>query len=224
MNETADTNILLVVKDQQRKTRYIRVMDELGAVCCVVSSLQEAICHASEEPHCGVVVDMPLMIRVSDSIKTGLDELLSGLPSASVNIHATSGIRILPRGALASACSSIDQFAKLCAGFRPKIIFSRIRKQIHLNVLLDLDPEFAGPEKTACIDISIGGSFLFCVRKDITVDGSVWLKLPESVCDYPIKGVVCWVRKWGISRNIPGIGLRFENISDELKKTIGDMK
>jgi hypothetical protein len=225
MNETTDAKILLVVKDQQRKTRYIAMMDELGADCCVVSSLQEAITHASEEPHCGVVFDMPLMIRASESLKTGVDDLLSGLPSAYLNIHtSTGGIRMLPRGTQSSTCSSIDQFVEVCAGFPPKKIFSRTRKPIHLNVLLDRDPEFAGPEETVCIDISVGGCFLFCVRKDITVDCTVWLKLPDSVCEYPVKCVVCWVRKWGTTHNIPGIGLRFENISDELKKTIGDMK
>lgn len=212
--------ILLVVRDQRRLERYQALLAACGAACGVANSLQEAVARASEEPHAGVLLDMPLMIRVPDSLKIGVQDLLGGLPSATLNIHAVGGVRILPRGALASACSSLEQFISTCAGFRPRIISTRNRKAIHFNVLFDTAAGFVAPERSVCIDISVGGCFLFCVRDDISVDSAVWVKLPDLLGDSPLKGVVCWVRRWGSSRKIPGIGVRFEDIPDEMAKAI----
>ena len=225
MHEKAEIKILLAVEDQRRKARYVERLVELGAVCSVVVTLQEAITHASEEYLNGVLIDMPLIIRTSDAVKAGVEDLMSGLPGASLNIHGSTGdIRVLPRGAKAATCSSLERFVRFCSEFQPKIIFNRQRKRIHFNVQIDTDQKFAAPEKTVCMDISVGGCFVFCVREDITVGSTVWMKLPDSVCDCPVKGVVCWVRKWGISQDIPGIGLRFEVISDELKRIFRELK
>lgn len=223
MNTRESGAILLVVRDQQRKARYLAMLAERGAACGVAGSLQEAITRASAEPHRGVLVDMPLMIRVPDSIKTGVEDLLGGLPSATLNINVAAGsVRILPRGTLASTCSSLEQFISTCAGFGPKVISSRDRKPIHFNVLFDTAPDFAAPERTACIDISAGGCFLFCVRDDIEVGDRVWVRLPEPLDGSPFGGVVCWVRRWGATRKLPGIGLKFEDMSDRLRQAIAE--
>lgn len=216
--------ILLVVKDMERKARFLRKMDELDTAFSVVCSLQEAILQASEEPHCGVLIDMLLMVRVPVSLKASVEGLLYGLPSATLNIHVSSGdIRILTRGATVSECSSIDQFVKVCAGFSPKTIFPKKRESLYFNALLDRDTEFTSAERTACIDISSGGCFLFSVRDDLAIGDTVWIKLVGIGHDYPVKGVVSWIRVWGTTQHIPGIGVNFISVSDELKKTIYEM-
>ena len=217
-------DILIVVKDPERKARYLVKMDEHHTACCVVSSLQEAITRASEEPCCGVLVDMLLMVKIPASIKTSFEGLLNGLPSATLNIHASSGdIRILPRGAKGLGCSSIDQFVGVCAEFHPKIIFPRKRESLHFNALLDISPDFKTPDRTVCIDISTGGCFMFSVREDLAVGSSVWVKLAEMENDAPIKGVVSWIREWGTTQHIPGIGINFVHVSDEIKIKINEL-
>lgn len=217
-------NILLVVKDLERKERYLRKMDELDAAFSVVSSLQEALLLATEEPHCGVLIDMLLMVRVPASIKGSVEGLLNSLPSATLNIHVPSGdIRILPREATVSECSSVGQFVKICAGFSPKTIFPRKRESLHFNALFDRDPDFKAADRTACMDISGAGCFLFSVRDDHAIGNTIWIKLVGANDDYPIKGVISWIREWGTTQHIPGIGVTFEAVSDELKKKIYEM-
>lgn len=203
--------ILLAVKDPIRKKFYHDIISGHGLDCCIVGSLQEAITHASLEPHTGILIDMQLMIKVSKSIIDGVEDLQSGLPSATLNIHKSSeSIRILSRSELSSGCSSLEQFIERCTQFNPKVISSRTRELIHYNVLLDRTPDFKDPHnKTVCIDISPGGCFVFCTWEDIVVGDSVWIKLPETVKPSPVKAIVCWIRKWGISQDMPGIGVKF---------------
>ena len=207
--------IVLVTGNQGRKERYLAALQACGATCLTVRSLREAIARASEMSHSGVLIDMPLMIRVADSLKAGVEDLLSGLPSATLNIHASSGnIRILPRGSLACACTDIASFCAICKQFSPRLIHDRQRKPIHHNVLLSLTSEFSEPEQTVCIDISPGGCFLFHVKGGIAVGDTVWLKFPADVFEGGIMATVCWTRPWGVTREIPGIGLKFEGLPD----------
>jgi hypothetical protein len=211
-NESSDAKLLLVVKDQLRGKNYLDALNEHGAVCRIVSTLQEAITIASEKPHCGILVDMQLMLRIPTLKRVGVEDLLNGLPSATLNINVSRGeIRILPRGSMAFGCSSLHQFISICANFAPKIIFQRTREPIHYNVLLDVNPEFSSPCRTVCIDISSGGCFVFCCNGSFVSGDSVWIKMPDIVCDVPIKATVCWVREWGATQKIPGIGVCFDN-------------
>jgi hypothetical protein len=80
--------------------------------------------------------------------------------------------------------------------------------------MLDTTPEFNTPYKTVCIDISAGGCFLFCVMDDIVAGSTIWIQMPGSDHESPRKtvqkAVVYWVREWGTTQNIPGIGVHFE--------------
>ncbi len=213
--ETMDVKLLLVVKDQKRERHYFDVLNEHGATCRAVSSLPDAVTTASEEPHCGVLVDMQLMLKIPSAQRMDVEDLLNCLPSATLNIHGPSGdIRILPRGVKASGCTSVEHFIKQCACSGPKIFFHRKRDPIHYNVTLDISPEFTSPYKTVCIDYSAGGCFLFCVREDFTVGRTVWITMPDAVSESPRKAVVCWIRVWGTTQSIPGIGVRFVDVSD----------
>lgn len=217
-------NILLVVKDQERKAQFLKKMDESGAFCTVVNSLNEAITRASDEPHCGILIDMLLMVRVPAAMKMRVEGLLNGLPSATLNIHASSGqIRILPRGTTGRECSTIEGFVAVSAGFPPKAIYPRKRESLHFNVLLDTAPDFKSADRTVCIDISAGGCFIFSIREDFAVGDTVWLKQAGSGDSFPIQCIVSWIREWGTTQQIPGIGVGFVAISDEIRSMIREM-
>jgi hypothetical protein len=225
MKRELDAQLIIVVGNPNRFINYKDLLAEKNVNFFHVSTLQEAIQSASENPYSGILIDMPLMIKVADSIKPAVDDLLSGLPSATINISAASRtIKILPRGTIASQCSSVDQFLDVCTAFCPKIIFTRKRKQINFNVLFDTTHDFASPEKTACIDISTGGCFIFSVREDIAEGSILWIKLPDTLFAFPVKCKVCWVRKWGMSQSMPGIGVSFVDTPEVLINAIGALK
>ena len=210
---TLNGKLLLAVTDEVRKAHYLKVLHEHGVACCVVQSLKDAVTHAAQEPHCGILFDMKLMIKIHASKKSLFEDLLNGLPSASLNIGASSGdIRILPRGTMASACTSLDQFINVCAQFIHKNIISKSRETFHYNVLLALDCEFSEPCRTVCIDSSDEGCFLFYGNEDIAIGDTVWLRFPDTFSNTTVKAVVCWVRVWGTTQHIPGFGVFFENL------------
>jgi Tfp pilus assembly protein PilZ len=47
------------------------------------------------------------------------------------------------------------------------------------------------------------------VREDIAEGDTVWIKMPESIQSVPLEAIVSWVRQWGTSHLIPGIGVKF---------------
>jgi hypothetical protein len=164
---------------------------------------------------------MALMIKVTTAIKTGFEDLLNGLPSATLNVNPSlDEIRILPRGTDATNCTSIDQFIDICTEFQPKFIYQRNRESININVLIDTAPTMQTPEKTATINVSPGGCFLFNVRDDIAIGSNLWIKFHDFDNVTVVNSRVTWKREWGTSREIPGIGVRFENIPDELRQKI----
>lgn len=211
MSEKLNRKIILVVTDPIREKKYLTALNEHGFLCCVAGSLTEAVTHASVEPHCGIVVDMRLMIKKSASKNDAVNDLFNGLPSATVNIHEASGdIRLLSQGKMAWGCSSLDQFISICTLFTPKIILLKKRAPIHYNVLFDRNSDFSAPFRTVCIDISARGCFLFYGDNDIAPGDTVWIKGSDTVCNIPMKATVCWVREWGTSQCVPGFGVCIE--------------
>jgi hypothetical protein len=211
MREKLNGKIILVVTDPIREKLFLKALNEHGVLCSVACSLTEAVTHASSELHCGIVVDMKLMIKKPASKNDAVNDLFNGLPCATVNIHEPSGdIRLLSQGKIAWGCSSLDQFISICAQFTPKIILRKKRAPIHYNVLFDRNPDFSSPFRSVCIDISDGGCFLFYGNNDIASGDAVWIKGSDTACNVPIKATVCWVREWGTSQCIPGFGVCIE--------------
>ena len=202
--------IILAAKSSERGALFQAFLRGYDVECCVVDSLQEVITHASTEEHAGVLIDMPLLIRKHVSIMNELDDILNGLPSAILNIHAPSGaVHFLSRGGISSGCSSIDHFIKICLQFVPKTIIYRYRQAFHHNVILYRTPELHDGYRSACLDISLSGCYLFYTRDDLLEGEPVWITFPEHIHPSPLKGMVSWVRTWGTTENIPGIGVTF---------------
>ena len=217
-------SILLVVESEERSGIYRESLRLLTADVRIVASLQEAAFIASQKPHNGILVDMPIMIRVSQAIKDSVDYLMECLPCAFINISGKNHeLRILSRSSAALQATTLEDFVTVCGRYSPRIIFPRVREPVCINALLDLTPEFPSPERTACIDISFGGCFLFTVRSDISIGATVWIKLTGLSSAEPIQGTVLWQREWGRDYFMPGIGVHFENASHSLKAEIAEI-
>jgi len=216
--------IILVVSVEARKSNYLRQLDKYDVSWNVVESLRDAVKLASIEPHNGILIDMPLMIRKSVTIKIAVDDLLCALPGATLNFNTLNGeLHLLPRGDKSSDCTSIDQFIGVCAAFSPKLLFFKKRVPLHYNTLLDISETLENPDRTVCIDISVGGCYLFCVREDIDIDSTVWIKFVAFNHENPIEAKVRWICKWGATDKIPGIGVEFNNMPNDLQKKIGEL-
>jgi hypothetical protein len=208
--------IILAVKTPARKAIFQRAISEYDLDCCVVETLQEVITHAALEEHAGILIDMQLLVRKHIGPVAELDDVLNSMPSAILNIKMPSGaVHILSRGDIASGCVTVDQFIIICRQFVPKKVVYRYRQAFHHNILISRSSEFTNAYKSACLDISTSGCYIFYTLDDICEGDSIWVKFPANVRTSPVKAIVSWIRKWGTSENLPGIGASFsESIED----------
>jgi Tfp pilus assembly protein PilZ len=97
---------------------------------------------------------------------------------------------------------------------------------LHLSALLHkiLPVKNLPGTKTVTANVSCGGCFL--IKFDPwNVGDKGWLILPDLKDTAPIPVEVCFVRSWGVHASLPGMGVRFVELSDaqrvELSSLVG---
>jgi|GEM_PF-538643 len=208
--------ILLAVTDKARQHVYVDFLGREQATPHIVSSLRELIIQAGKQPYCGILIDMPLMLKTSKTDKGLAEDALNALPSARINI-ARNGTDILVltiNGNKDITAPTASDFVRYCCGEPPKIVFVRNRVPLHLNALLATASDMSDAIRTACVDFSEGGCFLFTVDSTFVPDNTVWIRLIALEDQTPIKGVICWKRDWGTADKMPGIGIRFDALTE----------
>jgi len=148
---------------------------------------------------------------------------LRKFPVAHLNFESTTGeMRLFYPGQKAGA--TLEDFVnEKCRSFIPRILGSRVRKQVHFNVVLSQDKEFRTGhyERTVTVDMSKEGCFVFSV-KNWNIGDSAWLSIKELRDNTPICAIVRWCLKWGKKMRVPGIGLQFKEITESQAKEIYD--
>jgi Tfp pilus assembly protein PilZ len=76
-------------------------------------------------------------------------------------------------------------------------------------------------ERTVTVDLSREGCFVFSVR-DWKPGDSAWFTIKELRDNTPICGLVRWCLKWGEGMRVPGIGLKFTEITESQAREIYD--
>lgn len=215
---------LLAVKDPARRRVYEQALATMKTNWKAFKSLKEASQQAYHTPCSALLIDMPLIVRASSAEKTASEDVMQGIPNALLNIFGvTKEIRLLPRGKCAIETHSLAQFIEHCDTLPPKLFFPRNRVNLNLNILLCDNADFDGAERTACMDLSLGGCFVFSARTDVSQGSAVWLRFVGLNDQTPVLGTVCWKREWGRSHKIPGMGICFETISDDLRVEMNDL-
>ena len=86
---------------------------------------------------------------------------------------------------------------------------------IHFNVLLPKTAGFneEGIRRTVTVNVSKGGCFIYSVD-NLASDVEMMIVFKELEDQKPILGEVRWKAKWGEAMQIPGIGIKFEDINE----------
>ena len=207
--------IILAVRDENRRTIYEKFLEHEHALFVTVSSLREVVILAAQRPHNGILLDMPLVVRASNYEKALIEDALLALPSARANISKDcSEIFLLEIHAESGTRNTATEFVSYCGNFPPKIVFARNRVPLHLNALLFSTRQMSDPMLTCSIDCSEGGCFLFTTEETLVPDNSVWIKFIGLQDHTPIEGTIRWKRAWGHSDKVPGVGIRFEILTN----------
>lgn len=212
--------ILLAVEEEERRLVYEAFVKKERAICHSVSSLRDVANQAAKQPYNAIFFDMPLIVKASRYEKSLVEDALHALPNARLNITAkTQKIRMLVSWDTGGARTA-EEHLRYCCEQPPRVALIRNRVPLNLNAALSRSPDMADAELTACIDFSPGGCFLFCVNDEITLQSAVWIRLVALNDPTPIASTVCWRREWGITNEIPGVGIRFDKITPQQQAEI----
>ena len=162
----------------------------------------------------GIIVDLKTKLTVDRDQKMLAHDLLEHYPVLQARVMPDSNqIQALPFGK-AKMDASLDSFLTVeCPNFEARCIRSAVRHRIHFNVLLSVNGSFApnDVERTVTLDVSRNGCFIVTPYK-WPDHGSVPFILKELTTATPIVGEIRWEIPWGQIMQIPGIGVRFEDI------------
>jgi CheY-like chemotaxis protein/Tfp pilus assembly protein PilZ len=213
--------ILLAVADEARRSLYEAFLKKERVICQAVSSLREVATQTAKQPYNAIFLDMPLIVRASRYDKSLVEDALRALPHARLNITDSSGeISMLVSGDNHESSETPEEYLRYCCEQPVKTVLPRNRIPLNLNAELSHHSKNTSKERTVCIDISPGGCFLFSVNDEIALQSTVWINLIILNDPTPILSTVCWKREWGMTNDIPGVGIRFDEMSKHQQEQI----
>lgn len=218
--------ILVCQEEGEAKQAYINAVKPFGVKVDTVPSLSELHKMLCENYYNGVMVDFRTKMKASNKEKELVHDVFEQFPVAQLNFEEKTGSIRSFHYSRESKGETIESFIKEeCRSFIARPIRSSIRKKIHFNVLLSKTGDFAkeGIDRTVTMNVSKGGCFIYSVD-DLQSDTRLMMMFKELEEQTPILGEVRWRALWGEAMQIPGIGVKFENLSEgQLAKICEDI-
>jgi hypothetical protein len=210
------TTVLLLCREGQSREVYQSELDSDRTLMICVQTLEQFFRRELYCPLNGILVDMPTYMRSTEIEKLLLTELVELFPALRVKCNESSGeIRTLPFGLSYPRNIALAEFAQTyCAAFAARKIRSSERSSQHLPVLLNRSSAASGDAgiRSVTANICCRGCFLISFEP-WNVKERGWLTIPELQSSAPIEVEVCWVRPWGDHHTLPGMGVRFVDLS-----------
>jgi Tfp pilus assembly protein PilZ len=210
------TTILLICRTGKSRQVYQEELDFPGVSLVCVQALIEFFRPGVYCPLNGILVDMPTYMCSSDEEKRLLTDLVGHYPALRLKCNESTGeIRTLPFGAAYPGNHPPAVFVqKYCVSFAQRRIRTGERSQLHLPALLNISPP-VGPlsaVRTVTANVSCGGCFLISFDPMIIGERGL-LVLQELKDNTPIPMEICWIRPWGDHHSLPGMGVRFIDLT-----------
>lgn len=220
-----DIRILIVAKDPEAGKAYGTAVSEIGAGYDVASTFEHMASLAMERPYNGLMIDILTLVRCSKEEKV--------IAYESINIYPVLRVKWEPKqkrislGPLEQSFSpdlaSVLRFfiENRCSAFKGRALRRHNRKMANLNLLFSRHASFPEEETWQAFTVSIsrGGIFLHTMQH-LEEGEQLWLKFVDQAGEAPIPGTVRWALPWGVSRAIPGVGVKFEALSDEQEQEL----
>lgn len=225
-NRSGVTAILLICREGKSRQQYQSELDLPGVLLVCVQALMQFFRREVYCPLNGILVDMPTYMQGSEEEKRLLTDLVGIFPALRIKCQESSGeIRTLPFGAAYPGNISPAVFVRTyCTSFVQRKIRTCERSQLNLPALLDkvVPEEAVSGVRSVTADISRGGCFLVSFEP-WSVGDRGWLILPELKDTAPIPVEVRWIRLWGAYRSLPGMGVRFIDLTEAQKAELGSL-
>jgi Tfp pilus assembly protein PilZ len=214
-----ETKILIVVNDVEAGAAYTRALTEIGAGYDIARNFSEMSLLAIENSYNGLIVDILTLVRCGKEEKVIAYETMNLYPVLRVkfeNKHKKIKLSTLEQAFSPDVDSALRFFIEnRCQAFPARQLRRHKRKQINLNLQFSSDPSFPDAEtfRSFTVSISWGGVFFHTMRP-FEKGKTLWLRFTEFADPEPIAATVCWALEWGSERGIPGIGVKFQGLSE----------
>lgn len=210
--------MLLFAEPGPARAAYEDAVSRTGAACAVVGSLREMREKLRGAAYCGLLIDVPTLIKSAGAEKRLAHSILEHYPVLRLRFDPASGvIHGLFYGQSEPKGDVVGDFVALATStFSPRAMRGEEREDIVLNVLVHRDPscQSANAERAVTVNASLGGCFIYTCA-DYAVGEEVGLEIMEVSDRTPIRCRLRWRVEWGKSMSLPGIGVAFEAISPE---------
>lgn len=214
--------VLLIVQEEESKLKYLDALTECGVQVFTSSSfidLSEEVCI---HKYSGLFFDLPTKMKAIKKNKAYVYNLAGKFPVSNLQIdNKTERIRCFNFGEKPSS-NLLEFISNQCANFTPQRIRDDPRKDLNIHLLLYKKKSDKRPELSVTKNISAGGCFIFSTRK--WEEGTdIWIRFKEIPNRTLMQAQIRTVTKWGESRQIPGIGVKFINLSPTQAEEIARM-
>ncbi|ACH37746.1 PilZ domain protein [Citrifermentans bemidjiense Bem] len=221
----SEIRILIVVKDAETASAYVDAVTESGATCDVAHSFQEMSALATDRVYNGIVVDILTLVRCSKEEKVIAYEIINLFPVLRVKWeprHKKIKLTPLEQSFSPDTDSALRFFIQTrCKAFPARSLRKEKRKLVNLNLLYCRDNRFLDGEacKSFTINISPTGVFLHTME-EFRVGETIWLRFLEFADQTPVEATVCWSQRWGVTRCVPGAGVKFESLTESQRQDV----
>ncbi|MBW1782167.1 MAG: PilZ domain-containing protein [Deltaproteobacteria bacterium] len=214
--------IVLVSMEGEARQAYLDALKPFGVEVDTVSSFRELRRLMTDNFYNGVMLDLKTKIKGQKEDEELAYEILEQFPMAQLKYEEKTG----SIGALyyvqSGESRTLDKFInEECRTFKARPIRSSVRKEVNFNVIISKTGDFSDDscERTVTIDVSMGGCFIYSTG-NWKASNSVTFLIKELSDSRPALGEVRWVNPWGKAMQIPGIGVKFEDIGENQLKEI----
>ena len=206
--------LILVCKDGEAKESYLKEIKSDAVEVDIVSTYDDLREKVINTPYQGIMIDLATNIKASKEERATAERALHIFPTAQLQWERNTGtIRTMILGKTSNSSTLHDFINIECQSFAPRLIRFYPRKNINFNVLLSKGNVMGeSPERTVALNVSKDGCFLFSCQDWSNVLHACFI-INELQDKSPIVGSVRWTVGWGKIMAVPGIGLKFEHIS-----------
>lgn len=217
--------VLLIARPGAAREIYAEALQQAGAQVDVAAGIEDLHAAVTLHPYHGVVVDIPTKIQALRDHKELVNSILGSFPVIQVNVDpATGRIRAMCFGARQVSGRLEDFIARECRQAVPRMFRRHPRTAVQCHVRLQAAgaPPGARGERTAALNLSEGGCFIFTARR-YAVGDEVRMAFQALDPRRPLRGVVRHRVAWGRDAGLPGIGVEFIGLNGERRRALREL-
>ena len=217
-----EIRVLLFVQEGRAKQKYLDALSGCGVQVFTTSSfrdLSEEICN---QTYHGLFLDLPTKMKAIKENKAYVYHLVEKFPVSHLQLNDKTGEIRCFHFNHKSGGTLLDFINTQCRNFIPQKIRAVVRSELHLHVRIYKSLGDKRPERSVTRDVSTGGCFIFSTRRWKEED-DIWISFKEMSDPHPIHAEIRTVVKWGEKRQIPGIGVQFNNLSQMQAEELAGM-